>query len=227
MNWGPSLGFRSGYLSAHEAVWRLKMKGYRWIALEYNDFDNEVHAPAYRTACRDLGIVFTIWMRRPFTAHQARQAVIESGAAGFIAEGEIPGHRPEAQNWSELVHALQDLTIPNTRERLPCAVVTNFAPFVHRDGSPWPEKAKPLVEAGWACLTECYDLDGDPKMWIPARHEFAQHFTHTRNPDVFSQGKGWYETQPVIGLYDGRTWSDFPQFDRFRNGSVWSAEYVI
>lgn len=209
-------------LSAREAVRRLRLKGYRWISLEWNepDYQNWTRGPEFRQACADEGVVFTIWMTRNFTAAEARQAVLESGAAGFLAEGEIPGHRPEAQNWAELDLALKDISIPK-------GVITNFAPFVDPNGVPTHEKARPLVENGWACITECYDMSGDPKEWIDRRHAFAQHFTHESAPHIFSQGKGWYETQPAIGLYGGLTWADFPQFPNYRNGSVWAAEYVI
>jgi len=167
----------------------------------------------YRDACAAQGIIFTIWMTRDFTAAEARQAVVESQAQGFLAEGEIPAEsapgipNAQAQNWSELIFQLSDLQIPK-------GVVTNFAPFTHHDGTPWADKAKPLIDAGWSCHTECYDLTGDPTQWIPRR-------------DFYAKQLNWPSTQPVLGLYAGRTFADYPTRNEYANWSVWAAEYLI
>jgi hypothetical protein len=168
--------------------------------------------------------VFTIWLTRNFTTAEALQAVVESRCTGFIAEAEIPSEneigepKPEAQNWPELIFALKDQNIFK-------AVVTNFAPFVHGrtdvpqddprySGKPWPEKARPLVEAGWHCLTEAYDLTGEPALWPDRRHAFAQHL-------------GWTQTQPVLGTYGGRTLADFPSRNFYPNWSCWDAGSIL
>lgn len=181
------------------------------MTLEYNDFDNAPRASAVKAACDANGLVFTIWMTRTFTAAQARQACIETGAAGFIAEAEIPAEdapgipKPEAQNWPELIWALQDLPIYK-------AVATNFAPFVYHNGTPYPEKSLPLVEANWKCITECY-LSEAPNSTPENQAFFANHL-------------GWAITQPVIGLYGGKTFADYPTRDNYPNWSVWDAEIL-
>lgn len=152
-------------------------------------------------------------MTRNFSAAEALQACVDSQAAGFLAEGEIPAEsapgvpNAQAQNWPELITLLHDLPIFK-------GVVTNFAPFTHHDGSPFPEKSAPLIANGWSCHSECYDLSGDPTLWIERRKFFAGQL-------------GWAETQPAVGLFAGRTWADFPTFGKYRNGSVWAAEYLI
>ena len=145
-----------------------------------------------------------------FTPAEALKACVESSCDGFLGEGEIPAEsapdtpNPQEQNWPALIAALEPIDIPK-------GVVTNFAPFTHHDGSPYPEKAKPLIDAGWHCLTECYDLMGDPKLWIERRNFYA------------TANLGWPRTQPVLGIYGGRTFDDFPTRDNYENWSVWDA----
>jgi len=192
---------------------KAKAAGFGWVTLEYNDSNNAARAPAVKAACDAAGLIFTIWMTRNFTAAEARQAVVESGAKGFIAEAEIPSENPpgvpnpQAQNWPELIFELSDLNIHK-------AVVTNFAPFVHWDGAPFPEKAAPLIDAGWHCMTECY-LSEAP-LATPERTNFYA-----------ITNLGWSETQPVLGIYGGKTYSDYPTRDNYRNWSVWDANSVL
>lgn len=185
--------------------------------MEYNQFGNQNRAAAIKQACANHGLIFTIWLTRPFTAAQARQAIIESNASGFIAEAEIPAEdapgvpKPEAQNWPELVAALDDINIHK-------AVATNFAPFTHHGGEPYPEKARVLIDNDWACLTECYDMFGNPSTWPEERAFFASHL-------------GWTETQPILGVYGppnaGSSVESFPTRDNYRNWSVWDAGNAI
>lgn len=175
--------------------------------MEWNGYNNSTRGPQVKAACVAHGLLYGIWLTRDFSADAAHQACVVAEPEFFIAEAEIPGHVPYAQDWSALVSALSDLHIPK-------AVVTNFAPFVHSDGSPDPAKAQPLLNDGWACLTECYDIGGDPATW-PERRDF------------FAHKIGWPETQPVLGLYGGRTWESFPTWKNYRGVSVWAAEYII
>lgn len=189
------------------------------MTLCWNDpnFGNEARGPALRAAAEAHGGLYTVWLTRPFDGAFARQVAIESGCSGIILEGEIPGHRPEAVNWAEVDLMLKDLKVPGTNTKLPLAVATNFAPFVHDDGSPWPEKARPLVEGGWACLTEAYDMGQTgipPALWPAERAQFARHL-------------GWHETQPILGIYGppggGGSLDAFPTRHSYRNWSIWDA----
>jgi hypothetical protein len=181
--------------------------------MEWNDYNNAARNSEVKNAVEAENGVHTIWLTRNFSAAQVRQAVVESGCEGVLLEGEIPAEsavgvpNPQAVNWPEMILYLSDLDVYK-------GVVTNFAPFTHHDGSPYPEKAAPLIADGWSCHTECYDMDGDPAHWIERRAFFAEQV-------------GWALTQPAIGVYGGRTMDDFPTFYDYRNGSVWASEYVL
>lgn len=182
------------------------------MAFEWNDYDNHARGPAVKQACAAHGLTYTVWLTRPFTPAQVRQVCIDSGAAGIILEAEIPAEegngspKPESVDWAQVVFQTRDLDIYK-------AVATNFAPFVHHDGTPYPEKAAPLVATGWACLTECY-LGESPN-------------STPENTDFFARHLGWTETQPVIGIYGGKTWDDYPTRNNYRNWSVWDAGSVL
>jgi hypothetical protein len=182
-------------------------KGYRWVAFQWNDETygafNRSAAPELRSACAGK-LIFTIWLTRPFDAASALQAAVESGCEGIILEGEIPGSRPEAVNWPEVIFHLQDLAISK-------AIVTNFAPFVKEDGSPWPEKAKPLVDARWACITENFVTETPTA--TPERTDFYA----VRN-------LGWPTTQPMV---EGWHLADYGDLSRYRNVSHWDAGNVL
>ena len=183
------------------------MKGYRWVCFEWNQYNNHQRGAEMRAACANHNLVFTIWLTRPFDAGSVRQACLDSQCAGVSLEAEIPGYVPEAVNWSAVVNAIADLPIHKS-------VVTNFAPFVTQDGFPDPGKSLPLVDAGWACLTECYL--GEAPQSTP------------ENQDFYARSHlGWHATQPVIGIYGGKTFADYPTRDNYRNWSVWDAGEVL
>lgn len=184
--------------------------GYKWVCFQWNDYGNAARGPALRAACDKYGLVFTIWLTRPFDASSVRQALLASEADGLSLEAEIPGHVPEAVDWRAVVDAVADINVPKS-------VVTNFAPFVVQvNGQFVPDAsiARPLVENGWACLTECY-LGEAPQATPENTDWYAK--THL----------GWAETQPVIGVYGGATWGSYPTRDNYRNWSVWDAGEVL
>ena len=183
------------------------MNGYRWVAFEWNDYGNQARAQAMRDACANHGLVFTIWLTRPFNPQMARIACLDSQAQGLICEGEIPGYVPEAVDWPAMISAVADLPIYK-------AVCTNFAPFVTIEGLPDRSKSQPLVDAGWACMTEAY-LGEAPNATPENLDWYAR--THL----------GWSETQPVLGIYGGKTFADYPTRDNYRNWSVWDAGEVL
>lgn len=156
-------------------------------------------APAVKDAC--LGrIWYTIWLTRPFTPESVRAAVIESKCDGIILEGEIPAHRPEAVDWVDVIYHLQDFDIPK-------AVVSNFAPFVHEDGKPWPEKAAPLIEDGWAYISENFITE-------------APNATPANTDWYAKRNLGWPATQPMVELWHLQ---DYGDLSRFKNVSHWDA----
>lgn len=202
----------------YELAQKARARGYRWIALEWNQHGNSSRGGAVKQECDRVGLVFTIWFTRSgqpendmdFTPAEARKALVESGAAGFLGEAEVPPElaggvpNPQEQNWPELIHELADLEIPK-------GVVTNFAPFVHNNGTPYPEKAKPLVDAGWHCITECF-ITESPNA-TPARGDFYA-----------KMNLGWPETQPMV---EGWHLADYGDMSGFRNVSHWSAGHVL
>lgn len=186
--------------------------------MEWNQHGNSTRGAAMKQECDRVGLIFTIWFTRSgqpendmdFTPAEVRKAVVESGAAGFLAEAEIPSElgggapNPQEQNWPALIHELSDLQIAK-------GVVTNFAPFVHHDGLPFPEKAKPLIDAGWACITENFITESPNS--TPARTDFYA-----------KANLGWPETQPMI---EGWHLADYGDLSRFRNVSHWDAGNVL
>lgn len=203
----------TGLFTPTQFAQKAKAAGYGWAAMEWNDFGNAARAPQVKAACEAQGLIFTIWMTRDFVAADVRKAAIESGCSGIILEGEIPAENapgvpnPQAVDWASVAAAISDLPIPK-------AVVTNFAPFVHHAGAPWPEKANPLIDAGWACMTECY-LSESPDSTPENTNYFA------------TVNLGWKETQPVLGCYGGKTLADYPTRNNYRNWSVWAAGNVL
>lgn len=182
-------------------------KGYKWVAYQLNDENlgptQYARCPLYREASQPA-LIFTGWFTRPFTPAQVRQACIELELQGIILEGEIPGHRPEAVDWVDVIWHLKDLDIPK-------AVVSNFAPFVHEDGTPWPEKAKPLIDDGWAYISENF-ISEAPNA-TPA------------NTDWFAKTNlGWPRTQPMI---EGWHIQDYGDLSMFQNVSHWDAGNVL
>lgn len=195
------------FSSPQDFVSKAVAKGYKWVAYQWNDENlgpqQQELAGATRQACAGK-LVFTVWLTRPFDGPKARQAAVESQCQGLILEGEIPSHRPEAVNWPEVIFHTQDLPLPK-------AIVTNFAPFVKLDGTPWPEKARPLIDAGWSCITENFVTETPTA--TPARTDF--YATHNL---------GWPRTQPMV---EGWHLSDYGDLSRFQNVSHWDAGNVL
>lgn len=178
------------------------------MALEYNDYNNAPRCHEVKAECEAQGLIFGIWLTRGFNASQAALAMADSQASFFIAEAEIPAGLSYSQDWTGLMQALEPFDVPK-------AVVTNFAAFTDSAGHARPDVAAPLIDAGWACLTECYDMGGDTTNWIERRDYYA------------TTVLGWPETQPVLGIYSGRTFASYPTHDQYRGWSVWAAEYVL
>lgn len=188
-------------------VARAVAKGYKWFAYQWNDGtwgdQQRANWPAYKAAAQGR-IKDTIWLTRPFDAAAARQAAVESGCQGIILEAEIPAHRPEAPNWSEVTFYLQDLPIPK-------AVAATTSPFKHENGLPWPEKARPLVDAGWAFLSQCFITES------PNSTPDAMNFYATAH-------LGWASTQPMV---EGWRLPDYGDLSSYANVSHWDAGNVL
>lgn len=181
-------------------------RGYKWVCYQWNDGTwghiQQALGPAARDACDGL-LTFTVWLTRPFDAAYARQVAIESGCQGIALEAEIPAHRPEAPNWAEVDFALRDLPIKKS-------ILATTAPFIHEDGTPWPEKARPLVDGGWAFISQCFISES------PSSTPQAMDFYATRH-------LGFPFTQPLV---EGARLDDY-NLAGFRNPLHWDAGNVL
>lgn len=123
-----------------------------------------------------------------------------SDARFLIAECEGPG------DYEGIMEAIPHL------QPVPRAIVTNFnIPLRDANGVPQPQAAKPLLDAGFSCLTEAYL--GDNPNATPDRLDFT------------AQRLGWATSQPVFGVYNAppstyAPWADWP-------GADYLAEYVL
>lgn len=188
---------------------KAKAAGYGWVAYQWNDHvlgpTQQAKAHATRMECENAGLVFTVWLTRPFTPLMAREVADVSSCAGIILEGEIPPGRPESVDWEHVVEEFSSYPWPK-------AVVTNFAPFVDtQTGLPRPDISAPLIDAGWHCITE--NFISETPTATPERTDFYA----TRN-------LGWAETQPMI---EGLRIADYGDLSRFRNVSHWDAGNVL
>ena len=158
--------------------------------------------------------MFTVWLTRPFDGAFARQMVVESQADGIILEGEIPSEwvnpatgnvepKPDAVDWPDVIFHLADLDIPK-------AVVSNFAPFVHHDGRPWPEKAAPLIADGWAYISENFITE-------------SPNSTPQRTDWYAKTALKWPRTQCMVEAWHLEDYD----LDGFVNTSHWDAGNVL
>lgn len=204
--------------NANDFVTKARAKGYKWCTYQLNDVNlgpqQYANAPAYRAACEGK-IIFTGWFTRPFNGPQVRQACVELGLHGIILEGEIPSEwinpstglvepKPDAVDWVDMIWHLKDLNIPK-------AVVTNNAPFVHHDGKPWPDKAAPLIQDGWAYISENFITEA-PSATPAATHDYA------------TRVLGWATTQPMIEAWHIQ---DYGDMSIYPNVSHWDAGNVL
>lgn len=126
------------------------------------------------------------------------------GDAEFaIAEMEGPG------DYDGVIAAINAGTIPTC----PKAIVTNFnVPLVDASG-PNPQACKPLIDAGFECLTEAY-MGDNPSATPPAM-------------DFTGRQCGWTTTSPVFGVYNEPLTTYSPYMAAFPGWSAYLAEYIL
>ena len=172
-----------------------------WAALELDDAQtgeyNTLLWPDFAVECLAHGIKPGVWFteggnitRTPVDAHFS------------IAEVEGPG------DYNGVVAAIDAGTLPDC----PLAVVTNFnVPLTTPAGAPAPAAARPLIDAGFFCLTEAYL--GDNPNATPDELDFK------------AKQLGWATSQPVFGVWNAppsayAQWADWP-------GADYLGEYVL
>lgn len=140
--------------------------------MELDAHGNASRWSTFRDACFAHGIKAGVWFTDSWnlpTCPQDAQFVIGE----LESEGDYQG----------CINALWSLPA------IPKAVITNFNPLADANGNYLPDKAAPLISAGFRCLTEAYL--GDNPNSTPDR----LHFTAT-------QKLGWPDAQPVFGIYN-------------------------
>lgn len=150
--------------------------------------------PDVRSALADRGITPGVW----FT-YGGNLAFTPGDAAFVIAEVE---GEDDYQG-----------VLANLNQSVPHAILTNFSPFVV-NGEYSRDRATPLINAGWECMTECYV--GDNPQATPDRMDFTAR-AHL----------GFPRTQPTFGPYSGGGMSDYTAWMNWPGWSVYLAEYIF
>lgn len=117
--------------------------------------------------------------------------------AAYEADFYIAQAESPAPDWIGI--AAQPLVVPK-------AIVTTL----------WGQNAATttaLRDAGWKCLTECY-IGQNPNA-TPDRMDFS------------AKQLGWDHTQPVFGVYGGKSLVDYTQWFGWKGHGIWSAEYLF
>lgn len=182
--------FENGQFTTHQFAQKASDAGYVWAALELDDYNNAPRWPDFAIECRQKGVKPGVWV-----TEGANISTTPLDADFAIAELEGPG------DYDGIIAAIDGGTLP----KCSLAVVTNFnVPLTDPQGVPQPDKAKPLIDAGFSCLTECY-LGDNPEA-TPDRLDFA------------ARQLGWASSQPVFGVYNKppsayAQWANWPGAD--------------
>jgi hypothetical protein len=195
--WMFENGSGSQQLSPLECAKRAKAHGYEWLALEYDDltFDPVKWYPHFRDACRIHELLPLVWFTEGSNIYKT-----PGDAAGCIAEIEGPG---DLEGVTNVIKGQGGGPLPT----VPLAVCTNFSTMNR-------ENARPLIQAGFECLTESY-INEAPGMTPD-------------NMDRVAKSLGWATSQPVFGMYpvggqpvpSYAEWQDWPGVD-------YLAEYTL
>lgn len=160
--------------------------GYDALALEYDDYGNVARWPAFRDACTAWNMASGVWV-----TEGAMIANVPADADFAIAELEGPGD--------------YDGILAAPTPAMPHAVITNFNTIT-------AERAAPLIERGYACMTEAYI--GDNPLATPP------------GLDNDARWRGWDYSVPCFGIYnaaleDFAAWFDWPY-----GWAIYLAEYL-
>lgn len=196
--WGFELGFKEGDLSPTQFAQKAKSLGYRWAALELDDYDNAERWGPFRLSCQAEGL-----KAGPWYTDGANVTNTPADADFTIAECESEGDRL----------GLLAATVPAGMRK---AIITNFTPFSDAQGVYLPDKSAPVIAAGWECLTECYM--GEPN---------GQNLNPDTMNWVATTKLGWGRSQPVFGLYNAPFTTYQPYIGRFPAYGVYLAENVL
>lgn len=151
----------------------------------------------YVTAFRAAGMLAGGWATEGGSIYK-----VPSGSDLAIAEIEGPGDYDGVIN---VLHGVGGGPWP----MCPVGIVTNFSTIT-------PDRAKPLIQAGIACLPEAY-MSENPNQTPD-------------NMDRLARSLGWPTSQPVAGTYPNPVtgvWADYSQWDYEWPLADYTAEYII
>jgi len=167
-------------------------RGFRWLALEEDDYRNDARIPEFVVASRARGLLAGVWQTQPTTK-------VWSGIDFYIAELERPIDTVDFARRHRVFN-------PTLRS----AFITNL------DTHGNPDYFKPLVDAGFAGITEAYVSDN------PQATPEAMAFQ--------ARQVGIPDSQPCISLYEGRNGhpsvADYGDLSAWPGWSVYLAEHL-
>lgn len=189
--------FSNGQETPDSFAAKAKARGYEWAALELDDpnFDPNVWWPVFAPACRQEGILPLAWFTEGGEVYKT-----PFDAAGAIAEVEGPG---DLEGVTNVINGVGGGPLP----KCPLAVCTNFSTLTR-------ENVRPLIDAGFACLTEAYMNE-------------SLNLTPDRC-DQKARELGWPTSQPVFGVYPVGG-NPVPSYDQWQGwpGVDYLGEYVF
>lgn len=182
-----------------ERLAREGAKRYRWLALEYDDYDGDQTWPIFRAACKRHGLRAGTWV-----THGENIDASPLDADFWIAEDEGPSDRQGIIN----SRAAKGWLLPE----LPKAII----------GNGWHDatsKAELIgtVNNGWYFLTEMYSYtdDGQPTGYTPAG---------LADNAIRNLGFPAERVQPCFGIFGGATPASY---DPFRPSNPGWSEYIV
>lgn len=189
--------FSNGQMTPPEFAQKAEAHGYEWAALEYDDpnFAPETWYPQFHYHCGLRNILPGVWFTEGGNIYKT-----PSDAAFAIAEIEGPG---DLEGVTNVINGVGGGPLPTC----PLAIVTNFSTMNRAN-------ARPLIDAGFTCLTESY------------MNEAAA--MTPDNMNLVARNLGWPTSQPVAGVYpvggnpppSYAEWKDWPMAD-------YLGEYVL
>ena len=199
--WGFELGFFEGTLTPVQFANKASSRGYHWAALELDDFNNAERWGPFRHAC-----------------HNAQPNPLRAGV--WMTKGENVAWTPadanftiaEVESEEDRLGALASAAaIP---PGIPKWIITNFTPLTDGQGVPLPEKAQPLIDAGYGCMVEAYEGDS------PGMN--ADDMIHRATVQL-----GWPIAYPIFGVHNKPILEYADDIARYPRNGFYLAEYLL
>lgn len=181
---------------------KARPEGFKWVAVQQEDTPIEIRAEIIGE-CHRLGMMCGVWESAVDFGTPAQAA---EGFDFYVGQVEGPGqHARLAASLAAFRAAHPDM---------PAACVTNTGGFESEPGITPAQKARPFIDAGFACIAESH-----------VKEEGGDH-TEARL-DYIQRVLQWPAPQPMAGLGMGATLSDYPTLRNHAGWSVFAAEELI